>query len=67
MPRDELCVTAQGGTIWVATAMSVFSRLCVGGEASTTRDKGDCFAMTRSGKWGSYSGDDPYTELSVKY
>ncbi len=40
MPRDELCVTAQGGKIWVATAMSVFSRLFVGGEASTTRDKG---------------------------
>ncbi len=40
MQRDELCVTAQGGKIWVATAMSVFSRLFVWGEASTTRDKG---------------------------
>lgn len=40
MQLDELCVTAQGGKIWVATAMSVFSRLFVWGDVSTTRDKG---------------------------
>jgi len=37
---DELCVTAQGGKVWVATAMSVFSRLFLWGEVSKTRDKG---------------------------
>jgi len=37
---DELCVTVQGGKVWVATAMSVFSRLCLWGEVSTRRDKG---------------------------
>jgi transposase-like protein len=37
---DELCVKAQGGKkVWVATAMSVFSRLFVWGEVSTKRDK----------------------------
>ncbi len=36
---DELCVTAQGGKVWVATAMSVFSRLFLWGEVSKTRDK----------------------------
>lgn len=37
---DELCVTVQGGKVWVATAMSVFSRLFLWGEVSKTRDKG---------------------------
>ncbi|MCP4422468.1 MAG: IS1 family transposase, partial [Chloroflexi bacterium] len=37
---DELCVNAQGGKkVWVATAMSVFSRLFLWGEVSTKRDK----------------------------
>lgn len=37
---DELCVTVQGGRkVWVATAMSVFSRLFVWGEVSTRRDR----------------------------
>jgi len=37
---DELCVNAQGGQkVWVATAMSVFSRLFLWGEVSTRRDK----------------------------
>ena len=37
---DELCVNAQGGQkVWVATAMSVFSRLFLWGEVSTKRDK----------------------------
>lgn len=37
---DELCVKAQSGQkVWVATAMSVFSRLFVWGEVSTRRDK----------------------------
>jgi len=37
---DELCVKAQGGQkVWVATAMSVFSRLFLWGEVSTRRDK----------------------------
>ena len=37
---DELCVKAQGGKkVWVATAMSVFSRLFLWGEVSTKRDK----------------------------
>lgn len=37
---DELCVNAQGGKkVWVATAMSVFSRLFLWGEVSTRRDK----------------------------
>jgi len=36
---DELCVTTQIGKIWVATAMTVFSRLFLWGEVSKTRDK----------------------------
>lgn len=37
---DELCVKAQGGQkVWVATAMSVFSRLFLWGEVSIKRDK----------------------------
>jgi transposase-like protein len=37
---DELCAKAQGGQkIWVATAMSVFSRLFLWGEVSPTRDR----------------------------
>ena len=37
---DELCVKAQSGKkVWVATAMSVFSRLFLWGEVSTKRDK----------------------------
>jgi transposase-like protein len=36
---DELCVTVQGGKVWMATAMSVFSRLFVWGEVSPTRDR----------------------------
>ncbi len=36
---DELCVTTQLGKIWVATAMSVFSRLFLWGEVSKTRNK----------------------------
>jgi transposase-like protein len=37
---DELCVKAQGGKkVWVATAMSVFSRLFLWGEVSIKRDK----------------------------
>ena len=37
---DELCVTTQRGKVWVATAMSVFSRLFLWGEVSQTRDTG---------------------------
>ena len=37
---DELCVNVQGSKkVWVATAMSVFSRLFLWGEVSTKRDK----------------------------
>ncbi len=36
---DEICVTAQGGKVWVATAMDVFSRLFLWGEVSPKRDK----------------------------
>jgi transposase-like protein len=35
---DELCVTTQDGKIWVATAMSVFSRLFLWGDVSKSRD-----------------------------
>jgi len=35
---DELCVTTQQGYLWVATAMSVFSRLFLGGAVSAHRD-----------------------------
>lgn len=37
---DELCVTTQKGKVWVATAMSGFSRLFLWGEVSKSRDKG---------------------------
>jgi len=35
---DELCVTAQGGKVWMATAMVVKSRLFLGGVVSKCRD-----------------------------
>jgi transposase-like protein len=35
---DELCVTTQHGKVWVATAVSVFSRLFLGGAVSPHRD-----------------------------
>ena len=35
---DELCVTTQLGKVWVATAVSVFSRLFLGGAVSAQRD-----------------------------
>lgn len=36
---DELCINKQGRQkVWMATAMSVFSRLFLWGEVSTTRD-----------------------------
>ncbi len=39
LQADEMCVKAQGGQkIWVATVMSVFSRLFLWGEVSPTRD-----------------------------
>ena len=36
---DEICVKAQGGKAWIATALSVFSRLFLWGEVSPKRDK----------------------------
>ena len=36
---DELCVKTQQGKVWVATAMSVFSRLFLWGEVSARRDR----------------------------
>lgn len=36
---DELCVNSQDGKVWMATAMSVFSRLFLGGAVSYQRDK----------------------------
>jgi len=36
---DEICVTMQGGKVWMATAMAVFSRLFLGGSVSERRDK----------------------------
>jgi len=36
---DELCVKAQGRKVWIATAMSVFSRLFLWAEVSPRRDK----------------------------
>lgn len=36
---DEICVTMQGGKVWMATAMAVFSRLFLGGTVSERRDK----------------------------
>lgn len=35
---DELCVRIQGGQVWTATAMSVFSRLFLWGEGALQRD-----------------------------
>ena len=37
---DELYVKMQGGRVWMATAMSVFSRLFLWGEVSPRRDRG---------------------------
>ncbi len=36
---DELCVNTQQGKVWVATAMTVFSRLFIWGEVSAHRDR----------------------------
>lgn len=36
---DELCVKTQQGKVWIATAMSVFSRLFIWGEVSARRDR----------------------------
>lgn len=36
---DELRVKSQGGTIWIATAMTVFSRLFLWGEVSPKRNR----------------------------
>ena len=36
---DELCVTTQRGKVWMATAMSVFSRLFLWGEVSVHRNR----------------------------
>ncbi len=36
---DELCVNTQRGKIWIATAMSVFSRLFIWGEVSAHRNR----------------------------
>ena len=36
---DEICVTAQGGKVWMATAISVFARLFLWGEVSRKRDR----------------------------
>lgn len=36
---DELCVNTQRGKVWMATAMSVFSRLFLWGEVSAQRDR----------------------------
>lgn len=36
---DELCVNTQRGKVWMATAMSVFSRLFLWGEVSAHRDR----------------------------
>jgi transposase-like protein len=36
---DEMCITAQGGKVWVATAMDVFSRLFLWGEVGRRRNK----------------------------
>lgn len=37
--NDELCVNSQHGKVWMATAMSVFSRLFLWGEVSAHRNK----------------------------
>jgi len=36
---DELCINTQKGKVWMATAMSVFSRLFIWGVVSVHRDK----------------------------
>ena len=36
---DELCINAQGYKVWVATGMTVFSRLFIWGEVSLQRNK----------------------------
>ena len=37
---SELCIKKQGGKkIWMATAITVFSRLCIWGEVSISRDR----------------------------
>jgi transposase-like protein len=36
---DEICVTAQGGKVWMATALSVFARLFLWGEVSIQRNR----------------------------
>jgi len=36
---DELCVKTQQGKVWIATAISVFSRLFIWGEVSARRDR----------------------------
>ena len=37
--QDELCINGQGFKAWMATGMTVFSRLFIWGEVSTRRDK----------------------------
>jgi len=37
--NDEICVTAQGRKVWVATSMEVFSRLFLWGEVGRKRNK----------------------------
>jgi hypothetical protein len=36
---DELCINSQLGKVWMMTAMSVFSRLFLGGVVNQQRDK----------------------------
>lgn len=36
---DEICIKAQGGQVWMATAMSVFSRLFLWGEVAPQRNR----------------------------
>jgi transposase-like protein len=36
---DEICINAQGGKVWMATAMSVFSRLFLWGEVAPQRNR----------------------------
>lgn len=36
---DEMCITTQGGKVWVATTIDVFSRLFLWGEVAYKRDK----------------------------
>ena len=37
--QDELCINGQGFKAWMATGMTVFSRLFIWGEVSTSRNK----------------------------